>query len=198
MASAQGKHLNTCPVAALRDWIARRSKFPGPLFTRFNAQGSFEQPLQPEPAARTAQKRNRDAEWIRSSREVFRPTYLRAAEHSPEAHETLLQEVHDRRLGVGWIRRRISVYLPRVPSGLPAFAAIHFQTASCASFMRFYGPRWTATAASPPCVSVAYTSPSVSNVRVTSTPKSHTIGARLSRVAVEKNVVAVGPQAGCE
>src|SRR5436309_12890582 len=29
------------------------------------------------------------------------------------------QEVHDRRLSVGRIRRRISVYLPRVPSGLP-------------------------------------------------------------------------------
>jgi hypothetical protein len=28
-----------------------------------------------------------------------------------------------------------------------------------------------------PCISVAYTSPSASNVRVTSTPKSHSIGA---------------------
>src|SRR5882724_5735438 len=27
------------------------------------------------------------------------------------------------------------------------FAAIHFLIASCASFMRLYGPRWTATAA---------------------------------------------------
>jgi hypothetical protein len=43
--------------------------------------------------------------------------------------------------------------------------------------MRLYGPRWTATAASPSGVSVAYTSPAVSNVRVTSTPKSHSIGA---------------------
>src|SRR5207247_1217755 len=31
----------------------------------------------------------------------------------------LLQEVHDRRLSVGRIRRRISVYLPRAPSGFP-------------------------------------------------------------------------------
>ena len=34
-----------------------------------------------------------------------------------------------------------------------------------------------ATAAAPPGVSVAYTSPAVSNVLVTSTPKSHSIGA---------------------
>ena len=32
---------------------------------------------------------------------------------------TLFQQVHDHRLSVGRIRRRISVYLPRVPSGLP-------------------------------------------------------------------------------
>src|SRR5262249_30902855 len=57
------------------------------------------------------------------------------------------------------------------------FAAILFRIASCASFMRLYGPRWTTTAASPAGVSVAYTSPAVSNVRVPSTPKSHTIGA---------------------
>jgi hypothetical protein len=44
-------------------------------------------------------------------------------------------------------------------------------------FMRLYGLRWTATAASPAGVPVAYTSPAVSNVRVTSTPKSHSIGA---------------------
>src|ERR1019366_4980754 len=63
------------------------------------------------------------------------------------------------------------------PADSLRFAAIHFLIASCASFMRLYGPRWTATAASPPCVSVAYTSPAVSNVRVTSKPKSHSIGA---------------------
>jgi hypothetical protein len=32
--------------------------------------------------------------------------------------QTLLQKVHDRRLSVGRIRRRISAYLPRAPSGL--------------------------------------------------------------------------------
>src|SRR5258708_5542237 len=56
-------------------------------------------------------------------------------------------------------------------------AAIHCRIASGASFMRLYGPGWTAMAASPPCVSAAYPSPAVSNVRVTSTPKSHRIGA---------------------
>ena len=42
------------------------------------------------------------------------------------------------------------------------FATINFWNASRASFMRrLYGPRWTATAASPPGVWVAYTSPAV-------------------------------------
>src|SRR5579864_1915394 len=63
------------------------------------------------------------------------------------------------------------------PADSLRFAAIHFRIASCASFMRLYDPQWTATAASPAGVSVAYTSPAVSNVRVTSTPKSHSIGA---------------------
>src|SRR5215467_15766468 len=63
------------------------------------------------------------------------------------------------------------------PADSLRFAAIHLRIASCASFMRLYGPRWTATAASPAGVSVAYTSPAVSNVRVTSAPKSHSIGA---------------------
>src|SRR5262249_28459344 len=52
------------------------------------------------------------------------------------------------------------------PADSLRFAAIHFLIASCASFMRLYGPRWIATAASPPGVSVAYTSPAVSNLRV--------------------------------
>src|SRR5437899_11469138 len=58
------------------------------------------------------------------------------------------------------------------PADCLRFAAIHFLIDSCASFMRLYGPRWTATAASPPCVSVAYTSPAVSNDRLTFTPTS--------------------------
>src|SRR3974390_712181 len=62
------------------------------------------------------------------------------------------------------------------PADSLPFAAIHFLIASCASFIRSYGPGWTTTAASPAGVSVAYTSPAGSNVRVTSTPKSHTIG----------------------
>ena len=51
------------------------------------------------------------------------------------------------------------------PADSLRFVAIQFRIASCASFMRLYGPRWTATAASPPCVSVASPSPAVSNVR---------------------------------
>jgi hypothetical protein len=55
-----------------------------------------------------------------------------------------------RRLNLGRIRRRISVYLARVPSGLPPIRCHPFSVESCASFMRLYGPRWTATAAWPP------------------------------------------------
>lgn len=42
-----GKHPETCPVKALRDWIARRGNFPGVLFTRFNHQ-SLKTAMQPE------------------------------------------------------------------------------------------------------------------------------------------------------
>ena len=81
------------------------------------------------------------------------------------------------------------------PADSLRFAAIHFRIASCASFMRSYGPQWTATAASPAGVSVAYTSPAVSNARDLDTEIAQYPRARLSRVVVEKNVVAVGPQA---
>src|SRR2546425_3283235 len=98
------------------------------------------------------------------------------AAHSPEARERYFKKYTT----VVSVSAGSAVGSPYISHECPAdslrFAAIHFLIASCASFMRLYGPRWTATAASPPCVSVAYTSPAVSNVRVTSTPKSHSIG----------------------
>src|SRR6266516_3160104 len=120
----------------------------------------------------------------------------RMADHSLEARERYFK----RYTTVVSVSAGSGVGSPYISHECPAdslrFAAIHFLIASCASFMRLYGSRWTATAASPPCVSVAYTSPAVSNVRVTSKPKSHSIGrARLCRVVVEKNVVAINPQA---
>lgn len=42
-----GRHPETCPVRALREWITRRGGFAGPLFTRFNHQ-SLKTPMQPE------------------------------------------------------------------------------------------------------------------------------------------------------
>src|SRR5258705_5288214 len=103
-------------------------------------------------------------------------TSVRIADHSPEAGERYSK----RYTTVVSVSAGSGVGSPYISHECPAdslrFAAIHFLIASCASFIRLYGPRWTATAASPPCVSVAYTLPAVSNVRVTSTPKPHSIG----------------------
>lgn len=43
-----GKHLETCPVQALRDWMERRGAFPGPLFTRFSCPSRVQECIQPE------------------------------------------------------------------------------------------------------------------------------------------------------
>ena len=43
-----GKHPETCPVQALRDWIRRRGAEPGPLFTRFDGHPPIDRALQPE------------------------------------------------------------------------------------------------------------------------------------------------------
>src|SRR5713101_8085339 len=102
---------------------------------------------------------------------------FRVGDHSPEARERYFK----RYTTVVSVSVGSGVGSPYISHECPAdslrFAAIHFLIVSCASFMRLYGPRWTATAASPPCVSVAYTSPAASNMLVTSTPKSHSIGA---------------------
>src|SRR5437868_4732821 len=101
----------------------------------------------------------------------------RHADNSPEARERYFK----RYTTVVSVSAAFGVGSPYISHECPAdslrFAAIHFLIASCTSLMRLYGPRWTPMAASPPGVSVAYTSPAVSNVRVTSTPKSHSIGA---------------------
>jgi hypothetical protein len=63
-------------------------------------------------------------------------------------------------------------------------------------FMRSQEPTCTATTASPAGVSTAWTSPSGSNARTTSTPKSTSIAiSRRAGVMVEKHVVTVGAQA---
>jgi site-specific recombinase XerD len=50
-----GKHPETCPVAALRTWIARRGEFPGPVFTRLVGASPLRS-LQPEQVARIVKK----------------------------------------------------------------------------------------------------------------------------------------------
>jgi hypothetical protein len=82
-----------------------------------------------------------------------------------------------------------------VPGRLLRFATIQSSIASYASFMRSYGPRWTAAAASAAGVSVAYTSPAVSKVRVTSDAEvARYRRARRIRVVIQEDVVAVSPQ----
>src|ERR1700745_2359970 len=99
------------------------------------------------------------------------------ADPSPEARERYFKNYTT----VVSVSAGSGVGSPYISHECPAdsfrFAALHVLIAACASVMRLYGPRGTATAASPACVSVAYTSPAVSNARVTSTPKSHSIGA---------------------
>src|SRR6516164_87024 len=106
---------------------------------------------------------------------ALRARYVLAT-NSPEAYERYFS----RYTTVVSVSSASGVGSPYISHEWPAeslrFAAIHFRIASCAWFMRLYGPRWTATAASPAGVSVAYTSPAASNVCVTSTPKSHSIG----------------------
>jgi len=65
-------------------------------------------------------------------------------DHSPEARERYFK----RYTTVVSVSGRIAVSdLPYISHECPAdslrFAAIHFPIASCASFMRLYGPRWT-------------------------------------------------------
>jgi len=43
-----GKRPETCPVRALREWIDRRTDFPGPLFTHIRAGGGLPHALTPE------------------------------------------------------------------------------------------------------------------------------------------------------
>jgi len=117
-----------------------------------------------------------EAQLTGSPRERPALTLIQSADHSPEASNYFRRYTTVVSVSAGF-----GVGSPYISHECPAdslpFAAIHFLIASCASFMRLYGPRWTATAASPPGVAVAYTSPALSNERVTSTPKSHSIGA---------------------
>src|SRR5215831_9318810 len=108
---------------------------------------------------------------------------------------TLLKQVHDRRFSFACIRRRISIDLPRPPSGLPPVR----RHSVFDRFVRFVHavvrPAVDGNGSFAPGVSVAYTSPAGSNVRVTSTPKSHSYRhARLRWVMVEEDVVAVSPK----
>jgi len=50
-----GDHSATCPVGALRDWIARRGGFAGPLFTRWTG-GARSRPLEPERIGQVVQR----------------------------------------------------------------------------------------------------------------------------------------------
>jgi hypothetical protein len=89
--------------------------------------------------------------WRAVSRHISTdPAHFRIADHPPEARECYFK----RYTTVVSVSAGSGVGSPYISHECPAdslrFAAIHFLIASCASFMRLYGPRWTATAASPP------------------------------------------------
>ena len=114
-------------------------------------------------------------------------------DHSPETHERYFR----RYTTVVSVSAGSGAGSPYISHEWPAdslrFAAIHFRIASCASFMRSYGPRWTVTAASPAgCFGRVHLAGSFKCACDLDTEVAQYRPARLSRV-VEKNVVAVGP-----
>ena len=110
-------------------------------------------------------------------------------------HRTLLQEVYDRRLSVGRIRCRISVYLPRVSSGLPPVRrhpffdrVVHLVHSMVRAAMDGDGDlaRWR--------FGRVHIARSFKRARDLHTEVTQYCRARLRRVVVEENVVAVCPQ----
>ena len=100
------------------------------------------------PAARIAPADS----WVNGSRQGrTQPrkteTNLPVADHSPDARERYFKR-YTTVVSVSAGSRVGSPYISHeCPADSLRFAAIHFRIASCASFMRLYGPRWTATAA---------------------------------------------------
>src|SRR5579864_5908398 len=108
----------------------------------------------------------------------------------------LLQEVHDCGLSVGRIRRRISVYLPRVPGGLPPIRRHPFTD----RVVRLVHAIVRAAMDGDGSLAALrfgriHLAGSFKCARDLDTEVAQYRRARLSRVMVEKNVVAVGPQA---
>src|SRR5260221_4884099 len=106
------------------------------------------------------------------------------------------QEVPDRRLRVGRIRRRISVYLPRVPSGLPPIRRHPFSN----RVVRLVHAIVRAAVDGDGSLATlrfgrVHLTRSFKCARDLDTEVAEYRRARLCRVVVEKNVVAISPQA---
>lgn len=108
---------------------------------------------------------------------------------------TLLQKVHDRRFSVSWIRRRISIYLPRVPSGLPSVLRHPF----CDRVMRLVQAIVPAVvdddgSLSPWCLGRVHLARSFECAGDLDTEVAQYRRAELRWVVIDKNVMAVSPQ----
>jgi len=121
---------------------------------------------------------------------------VRFADRAPRSARTLLQEVQDRRLSVGWIRSGISVYLPRVPGGLPPIR----RHPSSDRVVRLVNVIVRAAvdgdgSLAPWRFGRVHLARSFKRARDLDTEVAQYRRARLCRVMVEKNVVAISPQA---
>src|SRR6266566_2016625 len=141
--------------------------------------------------------------WVRTRtiRKECRPpiVYGWPAIHPKRANTTLRgtrQEVHYRRLSVGRIRRRISVYLPRVPSGPPPIRRHPFSDRVVRLVHAIVRAAVDGDGSLAPLrFGRVHLARSFKCARDLDTEVAQYRRARLCRVVVEKNVVAISPQA---
>src|SRR5690349_6123604 len=107
---------------------------------------------------------------------------------------SLLQQVDDRRLGIGWVRRRISVDLPRVPGRLsavrhhpPVDRFVRFAQTAVRPAVDGYG------GFAPWCLGRVHLVSGFEGASDLNTEVAQNWGARLYWVVVKENVVAVSP-----
>jgi integrase len=105
-----GKHPETCPVTALRDWIGRRGSYAGPLFTRFDRPNAVGVPIQPERVCQLVQEAvrrvGRDPSLFGGH--SLRASFVTAAVEANVDELLIMAQTghHDRRSLAAYFRRR--------------------------------------------------------------------------------------------